>query len=71
MQWIFAILGLVLLTLALRVLPGKSIPVLAVAICFGIAAALFELITRNFAAAGFLVIIGGLIVAFVPPSKAI
>lgn len=71
MLWIFSILGLALLTLALRILPGKSISIPAIAICFGIAAAFFELTTRNFAASGFLVIVGGLLVAFVPPYKAL
>lgn len=71
MAWIVAVLFLALLTLVLRVLPGKSISVPAIAVCFGIAAALFELITRNFAASSFLVIVGGLFVAFVPPSKAL
>jgi uncharacterized membrane protein YjjP (DUF1212 family) len=70
-QWIFVSLSLALLVLCLRILPGKRISVPMIAVVAGIAMAIFEYITRNFALSAFLCIAGSLIVAFVPSSKAL
>ena len=71
MEWIFAVLFLVFLALALRFLPGKPITVRMIAIASGFIAPIIWLVTHNFILMFVVGIVGSLLVAFVPSSKAL
>jgi hypothetical protein len=69
MEWIFAFFFLVILTVLLRILPGKQITIPMIAIASGLIVAIFLFVTRNFVLSFVLSTVGGLLVAFVPSYK--